>query len=120
MHTLLFLLAAHAAGAPDCVEVPCSPRAPLCYRVSDWLQHCGMVISGTAHTYNRPGIPVSPGPTPAYRRYFGEAPHPLLTAPMPTSSAAVNSPVKNDKPTPPSPSNNAPKNDKKEDNSKSK
>jgi hypothetical protein len=86
MHTLLLLLTtAHAAADPVWVDHP-PPRTPLCYRVSSWLQHCGMVISGVAHTYDRPGIPVSTLPTPAYLRYFGEPPHPVLTAPVPSTT----------------------------------
>jgi hypothetical protein len=79
MNTLLLLvMTAHApAGGPGVVQIAPPPtwrdRLRWCYR------RTGLITSGVACTYDRPGIPVSTGPTPAYGRYFQQPCYPIRT-----------------------------------------
>jgi len=88
MSTVLLLLAAHAAGHTPDLSTPLPPPRPCqCGEKRFCWNRLGLVISGTAFFYNRPKIPVSNGPTPAYQRYFQAPAYPPTTAPVPTLPA---------------------------------
>jgi hypothetical protein len=82
MNTLLLLLVmtTHApAGGPGVVQL--APPPTWCDRLRWCYRRTALITSGVAHTYDRPGIPVSNGPTPAYSRYFQQPYCPIRTDP---------------------------------------
>jgi hypothetical protein len=81
MDTLLLLLATASGPAWGQHYPPSHP--PLGLKVAACYRRFGMAISGVKCTYGGRKVPVSPGPTPAYVRYFQPPPHPPATAPAP-------------------------------------
>ena len=103
---LLLLTAVQAAADPPpaaTVEVPAAPwvaagpvwvaplpqcRPCLGDRICACYRRFGLVISGAACFYGRPGIPVSNGPSEAaYLSYFQQPPCPAVSAPVPAPAA---------------------------------
>lgn len=102
---LLLLTAVQAADTPPAatVEVPAAPwvaagpvwvaplpqcRPCLGDRICACYQRFGLVISGAACFYGRPGIPLSNGPSEAaYLSYFQQPPCPAVSAPVPAPAA---------------------------------
>src|SRR5262249_21993805 len=102
---LLLLTTAQAAATPPSAATvePAAPnyvaggavwagppqrRLTIGYRLFEGYQRFGLVISGAACTYGKPGIPVSNYPTPSYQGYFQPYCHAVsVPAPAPSEGA---------------------------------
>lgn len=85
MYTLLLLLSTTQAPAhhdPHWVDYP-APKQTWCDRFSRKCERVSLAVSGVKCFYHRRGIPVSPGPTPTYQRYFQAAPAAPVVLPAP-------------------------------------
>jgi hypothetical protein len=107
MYSLLLLLAA-AQAAPQPAAAPVETPAPA-YEAPEWVglpvgrltlkdrivacyRRCTLIVSGVATTWNRPGIPISNGPTADYLSVFQQPLRPAATVPAPAPAPADGTP----------------------------